>query len=99
MKTHIPAKYIANVFLRPRRSARIGAARQPSMVPMERITVPNEAVFEASAIVMPAFLAKLMIAVGSYTDPAHNPMIATVSKAAFTTVLFRYFGPRMPVPV
>src|SRR6266404_198539 len=66
------------------------------MVPMERITVPSEAVLEAWAMVMPAFLARVMIAVGSYTDPAHNPMMATVSKAAFTIVLLRYCGPKMP---
>src|SRR5947209_15636925 len=95
---HIPAKYMAKVFLRPNRSARRGTARQPSMVPTERITVPNEAVLAACAMLMPAFFAKLRIAVGSYTDPAQRPIMATVSKVAFTIVLLRYCGPKIPFP-
>ena len=35
---------------------------------------------------MPAFVASWMTADGSYTAPAHRPMIATVSSTAATIV-------------
>src|ERR1700693_2560269 len=79
----------------PRRSARIGAIKHPNIVPMERMAVPMEAVLDASASDMPAFFARVIMAVGSYTAPAHRPMIATVSNAAFTMVFRRYFGAKI----
>src|ERR1700719_3967500 len=57
---------------------------------MERIAVPMEAVFDASASDIPAFFARVIIAVGSYTAPAQRPRIATVSNAALTIVFRRY---------
>src|ERR1700675_1217620 len=62
---------------------------------MERMAVPMEALFDACATDMPAFFARVIIAVGSYTAPAHRPMIATVSNAALTTVFRRYFGAKI----
>src|ERR1700681_1056986 len=86
---------MANVLFLPNRSARIGATKQPNIVPMERIAVPMEAIFDASATDMPAFFASVIIAVGSYTAPAQRPMIATVSNAALTIVLRRYFAAKI----
>src|SRR5580704_1134621 len=92
MDRHIPTKYAARTFLRPKRSASGGTAKQPRMVPIERIAVATEAVFAAEVADMPAFLARVITAVGSYTDPAHKPTIATASSAALTIVRWRYFA-------
>src|SRR6202163_3904633 len=86
---------MARVRFLPRRSARVGAIKQPNIVPMERMAVPMEAVFDACTTDMPAFFASVIMAVGSYTAPAHRPMIATVSNAALTIVFRRYFGPKI----
>src|ERR1700686_3051503 len=95
MNTLMPRKKIASGLFLPKRSARIGAIKQPNIVPMERMAVPMEALFDACATDMPAFFARVIIAVGSYTAPAHRPMIATVSNAALTTVFRRYFGEKI----
>src|SRR6202051_2142545 len=87
---------MARVRFLPRRSARIGAIKQPNIVPMERMAVPIEAVFDACATDMPAFFARVIIAVGPYTAPAQRPMIATVSNAALTIVFRRYLAEKIP---
>src|ERR1700687_2845016 len=86
---------MARVRFLPRRSARVGAIKQPNIVPMERMAVPMEAVFDACTTDMPAFFASVIMAGGSYTAPAHRPMIATVSNAAFTMVFRRYFAAKI----
>src|ERR1039458_413110 len=72
------------------RSARGGTTRQPRIVPIDNRPVPSEAIFTAVATAIPCFLARVMMAVGSYTAPAHRPTIATVSRAALTMVRRRY---------
>ncbi len=44
------------------------------MVPMDKIAVPRDAARAAAA---PSRLAMAITAVGTYTDPAHNPVIET----------------------
>src|ERR1035441_5874047 len=52
------------------RSASGGTTRQPRIVPIDNRPVPSEAIFTAVATAMPCFLARVMMAVGSYTAPA-----------------------------
>ena len=95
MVTIIPAKYNASVGLRPSRSASTGRQRQPRIVPIDRIPVPIETMRAADGASIPAFFASCVMAAGSYTAPAHRPMIATVSRLALTRVRLRYTGPRI----
>ena len=93
--TIIPAKYSATVSLRPNRSASGGRQMQPRIVPIDSTPVPSDTIFAAAGADMPAFFASVVIAAGSYTAPAHSPMIATVSSVAFTIVRLRYAGPKI----
>src|SRR5438876_8694240 len=88
MDAAMPTKYTASVLRRPIFSAIGGTARQPRIVPIERRPVATDAILPASIGVMPAFVASWITAEGSYTAPAHKPIIATVSSAAATSVLF-----------
>ena len=67
-------------------SATGGRQRHPRIVPSESTPVPIETIRAAPAAFIPALFASVVIAAGSYTAPAHRPMIATESSAAFTIV-------------
>src|ERR1051326_2378917 len=73
----ITRKYTPSVGRRPKRSAIHGSATQPRIVPAESSIVPYDASDPALAAVRPVRSAISRTDVGTYTDPAHNPMIDT----------------------
>ena len=62
---------------RPMRSAIRGSTTQPRIVPVERIIVPYDARRAARIAGTPPRSAICVTAAGTYTDPAHKPMIDT----------------------
>ena len=67
-----------------------GRAKNPLEFPAARIIVPYEASRAASAAVCPARSAICVTEAGTYTDPAHNPMMETKTSSALTMVRRAY---------
>src|SRR4029077_19215753 len=72
------------------RSAIYGRAMHPRIVVTERSIVPSEINGTVCAAGTFSRAAISLIAAGTYTDPAHNPMIDTRTYTAFNNVRCRY---------
>ena len=63
---------------------------QPRIVPAARIIVPYDARRAASATLCPSRTAICVTDAGTYTDPAHSPMIETKTSSELTMVRRAY---------
>ena len=77
---------------RPSVSAIGGSTRHPSIVPAESSIVPYDARRAASCAAYPSRRAICVTDAGTYTEPAHSPMIETKRYTEFSTVRRLYMG-------
>src|SRR5436190_3631215 len=86
IEKNITTKYPASASRRPSASASVGRTRQPRIVPAESTIVPYDARRAAFAEVKPSRSAISRTDVGTYTEPAHKPMIETRRNSALRIV-------------
>src|SRR5689334_18980023 len=86
MDSIITTKNIASVARRPNFSASPGSTRQPRIVPVDSSIVAYDAIRAVDVAGYPDRRATCVTDAGTYTVPAHSPMIETSSSAELIQV-------------
>src|ERR1700722_19756077 len=77
---------------RPRRVASGAIIRQPRIVPVARSIVAHDAIRAACAVSYPSRTATCVTAPGTYTEPAHRPIMEIKTNRQLNSVRLRYSG-------